>query len=172
MTLECVRLAPRWQGSLAEFFRALVAAGDEREFHPHPLTPEEAGRLCRSAGHDLYYILVDGERVLAYGMLRGWDEGYEVPSLGIAVHPGERSRGLARVLMEFLHAAARRRGSTRVRLKVYSHNETALRLYRRLGYVFHAEERGQLVGYLDLGSERPAPPPPDDAGAGADANRG
>lgn len=153
MTLECVRLSPRWQVPLAEFFRALMDAGDEQEFHPHPLTPQEAERLCRYEGRDLFYVLTDGARVLAYGMLRGWDEGYDVPSLGIAVHPNERGRGIGRLLMEFLHTAARRRGAPRVRLKVYPRNEPALRLYRRLGYAFSGKEQGQLVGYLDLSSD-------------------
>jgi len=165
MALECVRLDPRWQAALAEFFRALLDAGDEREFHPHPLTPDEAARLCSHEGDDLYYVLVDAGRVLAYGMLRGWDEGYVVPSLGIAVHPLERGRGLGMLLMEFLHAAARRRGASRVRLKVYPRNVVALQMYRRLGYVFGGEERGQLVGYLDL--ETRTPPP----GEAADADR-
>lgn len=153
MTLQCHRLSPDWESPLAEFFAALAEAGDEREFHPHPLTAQEAKRLCEYAGRDLYYVMSEGRRVVAYGMLRGWDAGYDVPSLGIAVHPRERGRGIGRELMEMLHAAARGRGAPRVRLKVYPSNEPALRLYRSLGYTFHSEERGQLVGLLELGPD-------------------
>jgi len=46
-------------------------------------------------------------------MLRGWDEGYETPSLGIAVHPDARGLGLARTFMGFLHAAASFQGAAR-----------------------------------------------------------
>jgi len=135
---------------LTEFFMALKAAGDEKHFHPHPLTATEAKNLCHYRGKDLYYLLVDGRRVLAYGMLRGWDEGYEVPSLGIAVHPSERGSGAGLAMMEFLHLAARRRGARNVRLKVYKDNTPAVRLYESLGYAFHAGEGDQLVGVIAL----------------------
>lgn len=131
-------------------FSDLQAAGDEAQFHPHPLVPAEAARLASYSGEDLYYIVTEGPRVLAYGMLRGWDAGFEVPSLGISVHPAERGAGLGKMLMEFLHAAARRKGASQIRLKVYPANTAALRLYRDLGYEFGAEEEGQLVGVLQL----------------------
>lgn len=150
MPLECRALAPEWEAALAELFRALTHADTAREFHPHPLTPEEAARRCRYAGRDLYYVMVDGGRALGYGMLRGWDEGYDIPSLGIAIHPAEQGRGLGKAFMHFLHAAAKRRGATRVRLKVYPQNTRAVRMYRDLGYRFEGEERGQLVGFVEL----------------------
>jgi ribosomal protein S18 acetylase RimI-like enzyme len=135
---------------LGAFFQRLHEAGDERHFHPHPLTREEAERRVRYTGRDLYYVLTAESRVLGYGMLRGWDAGYAVPSLGIAVDPGERGRGLARLMMLFLHAAARRRGADRVRLTVGADNEPALRLYRELGYAMRSMEDGRLEGVLQL----------------------
>ncbi len=160
MALECVQLSPQWAQPLVELFQALHEAGDDAEFHPHPFTADEAAKRCQYAGRDLYYVLVEQGRVLAYGMLRGWDEGYEIPSLGIAVHPNERGKGLGRLLMEFLHATARCRGARTIRLKVYPRNVRAVRLYESLGYVFRGEEAGQLVGFLDLTA------PPSIRGAG------
>jgi [ribosomal protein S18]-alanine N-acetyltransferase len=84
-------------------------------------------------------------------MLRGWDEGYDVPSLGIAVHPESRGQGLGELLMHFLHCAARRKGAREIMLKVYKENTAAYQLYLRLGYRFDGEEqKGQLVGRLAL----------------------
>lgn len=151
MPIEIRSLGPEWVEALAEFFRALGEAGDSKHFHPHPLTALEAARRCRYRGNDVYHILVEDGRVLGYGMLRGWDEGYTVPSLGIAIHPAERGKGLAMAFMHFLHAAARRKGANKVRLKVHSDNAAAVGLYQGLGYAFHGRERGQLVGILDLG---------------------
>jgi ribosomal protein S18 acetylase RimI-like enzyme len=150
MPLECRTLGPEWADALADFFQTLTKAGDEREFHPHPLTANEAARRCHYSGKDLYYVLVAGGNILGYGMLRGWDEGYDVPSLGIALHPAERGKGLGKVFMHFLHAAAKRHGATRIRLKVYPHNDQAVRLYEALGYRFESREAGQLVGFFDL----------------------
>jgi [ribosomal protein S18]-alanine N-acetyltransferase len=147
--LEFRRLSPALESGLAAFFADLTAAGDDRYFHPHPFTAAEAARLCLYAGPDLYYAAV-ADRVLGYGLLRGWDEGYSVPSLGIAVHPAARGTGIAGAFMHFLHSAAAARRAPKVRLKVYSGNTAAKRLYERLGYEFAGESRGQLVGYFTL----------------------
>ena len=109
-SLEFRGLVPELEEGLAACFEALRSNGDEGFFHPHPLTRDEARRLCRYRGQDLYYVATAGARVLGYGMLRGWDQGYAVPSLGIAIAPGCRGLGLARSFMAFLHAAARLAG--------------------------------------------------------------
>lgn len=94
-------------------------------------------------------MVADGE-VLGYGLLRGWDQGYDVPSLGIAIRPDRRGQGLGILLMHFLHAAARQRGALRVRLRVHPGNARARDLYEKLGYRFEGEERGELVGFFEL----------------------
>ena len=150
MTRRCLPLGPAWKGPLKEVLGALERAGDHRRFQPHPFTDEALELLARHQGKDFYCVMVDGNRVLAYGMLRGWDEGYEVPSLGIAVHPGARKEGLGRAMMQYLHDSARERGATRVRLRVLEDNAPAVALYEQLGYRFGAKEERYLVGFLEL----------------------
>jgi ribosomal protein S18 acetylase RimI-like enzyme len=148
--LQFVPADPSHQAGLARFFHDLIAAGDTRFFHPHPFTADEARQICHYQGADLYALAHTGDDVLAYGMLRGWAEGYEIPSLGIAVHPRGRGTGLARAFMTYLHAAARLRGAKKVRLKVYPDNVRAQRLYQGLGYHFDSTSAGQLVGHCLL----------------------
>ena len=62
----------------------------DKFFHPHPFTTEAARERAAYTGKDLYYVVIEGDEILGYGMLRGWDEGYEVPSLGIVIHPAHR----------------------------------------------------------------------------------
>lgn len=132
-------------------FAALVTAGDERTFHPHPLTDAYAAYITTEyAGADRYFVATSHDEVVGYGMLRGWDEGFAVPSLGIAVHPACRGRGVAHALMMALHDDARRLGAPSIRLKVYPDNAAAVSLYRDLGYEFAGEENGQLVASLQL----------------------
>ena len=88
--LEWRRLSPDLEGPLARFFETL-GDDDRKVFHPHPFTAEKARELCAYRGDDVYGVLVEGEVVHAYAMLRGWDEGYQVPSLGIVV--GAHARG-------------------------------------------------------------------------------
>jgi [ribosomal protein S18]-alanine N-acetyltransferase len=149
--LEFRRPFPALESPLAAFFRHLHEGGEDRRFHPHPFTDEAARERCVYSGRDVYVAAWDGARVLGYGMLRGWDEGYAIPSLGIAVHAEARGIGLGRAVMLYLHAEARRREAPRIRLKVYPDNRNAVSLYRSLGYEYLPElEKGQLVGYKDL----------------------
>ena len=148
--LELRRLSPEWTAPLADFFQVIRTSGDDRVFHPHPFTADEARRLCHFQGRDLYYVLIDGERIVGYAMLRGWDEGYTVPSLGIAVHPDARGTGTGHALMNLLHGAARSQGADQVRLKVYETNVRALQLYQKMGYRFEDRDGDQLVGKIDL----------------------
>ena len=137
---------------MARFFAHLHDSGEEKRFHPHPFSPQAARERCSYVGNDVYCIAVVGDDVLGYGMLRGWDRGYAIPSLGIAIHADARGTGLGRALMLYLHAEATRRGAERIRLKVYPDNAAAVSLYRSLGYDFEAQlEQGQLVGYKRLG---------------------
>ena len=66
------------QESLAEVFADI----DDAFFRPHPFTLEEAQRLASYSGRDVYALLADSRGPIAYGMLRGWDEGTRRPHLG------------------------------------------------------------------------------------------
>jgi ribosomal-protein-alanine N-acetyltransferase len=147
---ECQVLRPGHASALTSFFDRLRAHGIDKFFHPHPLTADEASKRAAYRGLDFYCVLAQDAAIVGYGMLRGWDEGYEAPSLGIVVDPSVQGRGYGRLLMEFLHATARQRGSSRIRLKVYPDNLRALALYRSLGYEFQGPENGQLLGILIL----------------------
>lgn len=136
---------------LGLLFQTLNEKGLNRFFHPHPLTSSAANDLARYTGRDFYCVATEGPDVLAYGMLRGWDAGYSIPSLGLAVHPEWHSRGLGRLLMQFLKVVAIRRGASRIRLSVTSDNKAALSLYQALGYQFSQDASGdKLIGFLDL----------------------
>lgn len=151
-SLELVRLSPRWQEGLKLFFQALNENGDAKFFCPHPTDEATISQLAHYVGRDLYSVLVEGETVLGYGLLRGWDEGYQIPSLGVAIHPSARGYGLGKMFIGFLHMLASRRGAAKVRLRVLKNNSRAMRLYERFGYIFE-EDRKQaeyLVGFFEV----------------------
>lgn len=154
--LQFQRLHPALVDGLFDLLAAVEAGGEADRFRPHAFDRAHLAALAGGKGRDLYYVALLDDRVAAYGLLRGWDEGYEVPSLGIAVHPDCRGTGLGAAMMQFLHAAARLRGSRKVRLRVVDGNAVAVRLYERTGYRFEGDaERdaaGQrlLTGYKDL----------------------
>jgi ribosomal protein S18 acetylase RimI-like enzyme len=145
-------LRPEGVVAALDLLHAVAADPEGRFFTPHPFTKEVLSGLATTPGRDLYYLLMSGDRALAYGLLRGWNEGHVVPSLGLAVAPAARKQGLGRTMMDFLHGAARHRGATRVRLRVHPENVKAMALYRSMGYMFESPDpvTGLLVGLKDL----------------------
>ena len=123
---------------------------DDPLFHPHDLGAAGAGQIATYLGKDVYVVLESGGELIGYGMLRGWDEGYAVPSLGIAIRPDHRRSGYGRVLMLALHDVARATGATQIRLRVSPENGPAAGLYWSLGYRDAGEERGERVLVLEL----------------------
>ena len=148
--LEYTAVSSSWVAKLTQFFKDIVAHKDDVYFHPHPLTYETAKRIATYEGNDLYFLQIKDNEIVGYAMLRGWDESYEIPSLGIVIHPNFRNQCLGREFMEYLHNQARAKGATKVRLKVYSDNAGARQLYESLGYSFADEKDGQFIGYCDL----------------------
>lgn len=148
--LEFRRVSPDLSDALSNFFDQIKSSKDDKDFHPHPFTREQAHAIAHYLGQDLYYVLINDGTVIGYGMLRGWDEGFETPSLGIAVTLRWRGIGIGTAMMNLLHLAARFRGAKKVRLKVYKRNSAAIALYKSQGYQFQSEEGEQLIGFLKL----------------------
>ena len=128
----------------------LFAGLDTTWFRPHDLGPDGARAVAHHVGRDVYLIGFLDEAPVAYGMLRGWDEGYPVASLGVAIRDGYRDQGLGRQMMEALHDVVRDRGGERVRLRVAPGNTRARHLYDSMGYHEIGVERGELVLMLEL----------------------
>jgi len=154
--IECLLLRPGHAAALASFFDDLAVAGDDEFFHPHAGDAAALRAIAEQAGKDVYLVFVEGEDIRAYGLLRGWNEGYANPSLGIAVHPAARGSGLGRMVMEYLEATARHRGASSVRLRVHADNARAIAMYARRGYAMRPDEGDArlLVGVKSLGDAR------------------
>lgn len=144
--IECIAFRIGWEGPLSRFFSDLKAREDDAYFHPHAGDEESLRTIARNAGDDLYYLFVRGGDVLAYGLLRGWNEGFEMPSLGIAVQPSMRGSGLGRLMMEYLETMARLRGAQSIRLRVHKDNTVAREMYARRGYRMEQDDTdGSLI---------------------------
>lgn len=148
-------VAPRHVKALSRLFADISANGDDSTFHPHPLTEEEAYKICRAQGLDCYFVAISAGEILAYGMLRGWDEGFKEPSLGLAIHPCHQRKGLGRRMATYLIDAARHRGADSIRLTVYTSNAGAVSLYNQLGFTLTHVNEGKLLGRLNLSATAP-----------------
>lgn len=142
-------VSPADARKLGCFFERNSGPATTRYFEPFPLTRDTADRIALLPRRDLYYVAVSKERIVGMSMLRGWDEGYNVPSFGIMIDSECRGKGLGRLLTSWTIQAAQDLDCAQVRLSVYASNITGLRLYESLGFEKQSEstkvEHGQPV---------------------------
>jgi ribosomal protein S18 acetylase RimI-like enzyme len=137
---------PRHTRLLCELFEGNARTSVADTFDPFPLSAEQATRIAREPRKDLYYIAVARGQPIAMAMLRGFDEGYEIPSFGIFVDRHHQGEGIGRLLTERTIAEAQRIGCEAVRLSVYAGNPMAVGMYHSLGFVEQSRERIQRAG--------------------------
>ena len=78
-------------------------------------------------------------KVIGYGMLRGLDEGYKIPSMGVSSDKNFSHMGLATILIRFMEISCKLNGIYQVRIGVMKENLPAKKLYESLGYIFTEE---------------------------------
>ncbi len=126
--------------ALALLFERNSVSAVSDSFDPFPLTIAQARSIALEARQDAYYLAWHGDRAVAMSMLRGFDEGYEVPSFGIFVDHERHGCGIGRQLTVWTIEQARLQNCPGVRLSVYADNAVARRLYTSLGF----EEIGRV----------------------------
>jgi ribosomal-protein-alanine N-acetyltransferase len=150
-------LADADEEALARFFVRNDTPAVTATFTPFPMTAASAATLLSERREDRYYGAFAGtDEIVALSMLRGWDEGFVVPSFGIAVDARWHGRGVGTRMTAWTVEQARALGAPSVRLTVYDDNPTAQRIYARLGFTVQERrpaaegQRASVVMRLEL----------------------
>ena len=153
-TLQITPLSPELERQLLKFFEEIDRDEYKLDFHPHPFSAEYAKKISGHTGRDLYFaVLKDSADMVGYGMLRGWDEGYEIPSIGLCILKQFQGMGIGNLLLNFLEAVARFNECKKVMLKVRKGNNVARTLYERREYALTAYNDEFLIGIKNLTTE-------------------
>ena len=140
---------------LASFFKVIKKHNLHNFFHPHPFNLKTAKKIIEiseSDKSDLYYLVLDkNEQIAGYFMLRGFDEGYSVPSFAIVVHPDYMNRGIGKQVTIVAIKICERLKIGKMMLKVYEDNIVAQKMYRSLNFTFSkSDKKDELVGRLNI----------------------
>jgi ribosomal protein S18 acetylase RimI-like enzyme len=152
-------VGPEHAEALVELFERNAIASVTEGFDPFALTSAKARWIAQQRRRDAYYLAISREQPVGMSMLRGFDDGYEIPSFGVFVDHLRHGEGIGRRLTVWTIDQARLRGCPAVRLSVYSDNPAARGLYASLGFIEQerraADRRGagvqKIVMRLDLG---------------------
>lgn len=112
-------------GDLPELLRI------ERDSFPVPWS-ERAFRVVMRRDPGAILVAERAGRVAGYAAL--WVSGDEAELADLAVAPGQRRRGIGRILLQACLREAEARGAGKVFLQVREGNEAARALYRRAGF--------------------------------------
>lgn len=137
------------QAALTQFFVENNRPEITTHFHPFPLTSTSALRIATAPGLDRHYVALLNGQIVGFCMLRGWEEGYEVPSFGVMIDYRRQGLGLGRQMTAAMIEQARGLGCPAVRLTVYASNERAVRLYESLGFGELRREPVTIAGRMD-----------------------
>lgn len=91
--------------------------------------------ILTKAKNDLYYGVYWGEELTGFYMLRGFDEGYTIPSYGVYISSRFRNKGLAALTLNHAISTCKLLGLKKLRLKVHKENTFALKQYIKFDFV-------------------------------------
>ncbi len=139
---DAAQLAGLMRSQPPEYLRFFYAFNDD----------EAALReILEAAVKDVYSGVFWQEKMIGVFFLRGWDEGYEVPSFGVLIDDEFRGGKLMRLTLDTAKDISRLSGAKRLMAKIHPDNMSP-RGARRLGlHQTGAEEAtGNLIYHLEL----------------------
>jgi RimJ/RimL family protein N-acetyltransferase len=98
------------------------------------LTNEKFISLLNNAVKDKYFGIFFGDEIVGFYMLRGFDEGFEIPSYGVIILSRFSNNGLSKLTLYHAFSICRINNIKKLMLKVRPENIYAKKLYESLGF--------------------------------------
>jgi RimJ/RimL family protein N-acetyltransferase len=106
-----------------------------RFFNPFNFDWETIASLLAKRSLDVFMGMYWQAELRGFFMLRGWDEGFEVPAYGVLIDEKYGGYALAQLSLRMAKSICKLRGATRMLLKVHTDNEAARALYEEAMFV-------------------------------------
>lgn len=135
---------------------ASLMAGTEKEYSKHfiPFNFEKATirKILNLANKDKYFGIFFQDEIAGFYMLRGFDEGYDIPSYGVWISPKYSGKGLAGLTIAHAISYCKILGVKGILLKVHPDNNSAKHIYEKAGFKeFGIDEKiGHIKYYKSL----------------------
>jgi ribosomal protein S18 acetylase RimI-like enzyme len=120
--------------ALTEFFLGNNVQKVTDMFTAFPLNEESARFIAGREHKDKYYLLLFAQQIVGFSMLRGFEEGFVIPSFGIMIDHQHHNMGFGKQLLGFTVQAAKEMGCPKVRLSVYGSNSSGRKIYEGIGF--------------------------------------
>jgi RimJ/RimL family protein N-acetyltransferase len=129
-----------------------------RFFRPFGYDEASIAAALAQTGQDIFTSLFWDQQLVGFFMLRGWNEGYEVPAFGILIDERYRGYGLEMAALDTAKVICRLRNVSRLMIKMHPDNISAKGVARKTGFVQTGieEQSGNLIYHYDIKSRADA----------------
>lgn len=121
-------------------------------FIPFEMNYENFKGLLNKAEKDFYMGVFVKNDIAGFFMLRGFDEGYQIPSYGVWISSKYANKGLAKLSLVYSISICRVLNIKKIMLKVHPDNKIALTMYKKFGFIETGidERIGHIIMHKDL----------------------
>ena len=123
-----------------------------KHFTPFSFEEDSIKKIINDAIIDKYFGIFINDNLAGFYMLRGFDQGFEVPSYGVWISDKFYSLGLSKLTLQHAIAFCKVNGLKKIMLKVHSENIIAKNIYESFGFKQEGfdEKNSNLIYYKSL----------------------
>ncbi len=143
------------QSEHTSFLSALIlnAPRDHTKyFTPFSFEEDAIKKIIDEAVNDKYFGIFINDTLAGFYMLRGFDEGYEVPSYGVWISDKFSRLGLSKLTLQHAITYCKVNNLKKIMLKVHPENIIAKNIYEIFGFKQEGfdEKNSNLIYYKSL----------------------
>ena len=128
------KIGPDLAQELSELLRN-VDPDYSKYFIPFNFDLQTVEKKLTDAKLDLFFGIFVNARLVGFYMLRGFDEGYDIPSYGVWISSEFAGKGLARLTIQHAISFCKINNINQLMLKVHPDNLKAIKLYEDFGFI-------------------------------------
>ena len=108
--------------------------------------------FLRNAKKDLFFGLFVDKKMIGFYMLRGFDEGFKVPSYGVFIDENYSGKGLGQLTLFHAISQCKILNVKKLLLKVHPDNLSAKHIYEKNGFIIEGVDpkNDNLIMFKDL----------------------
>ena len=105
-----------------------------RYFIPFTFELETIRQILNNLKKDSFWGIFINNKLVGFYMLRGFDEGYEIPSYGVWISKEYSGKGLSKLTLQHAISFCAINHIKKMMLKVHPQNSIAKRMYEKFGF--------------------------------------
>ena len=122
-------------------------------FIPFEIGYDNIRSILEKVENDLFIGIFVNKKIAGFFMLRGFDEGFDIPAYGVWISSKYANKGLAKLTLQYSLSICQLADVKRIMLKFHPENIIAKNMYKNFGFNESGidEKIGHIIMHKDLG---------------------